>query len=132
MNNEFATILMDARVNAGISRANLASLVGISKSTVRSYESAQAIPKPDTRLKLSKVLGVPLHILDRAAQNYQDSISGCSAGCDKCQHIKECQRRVRLGVPVVLETLDHIDRRCVAQYLRTFNDTIAAQSRHTT
>lgn len=62
--SNFAGILKGLRIDNGYSQAYLARLLGISRSTVSSYENGSRQPDHQTLLKISQCLGVSLdHLL---------------------------------------------------------------------
>lgn len=60
---EFGKRLKIERIRKNLSQQNVASLVGVEKSTVSSYESGGITPSPEVLLKLAQVFNVTVDFL---------------------------------------------------------------------
>ena len=56
--------LKAARVNAGISVKEAAKACNVSEGTLYSYEAGKSSPKIGTAIKLARVYGVPIDMID--------------------------------------------------------------------
>ena len=61
--NNFAAILKDLRVQHNMSQADLARVLGVSRSTVSSYENDTRSPDKDTLLKIAACFQVSTDFL---------------------------------------------------------------------
>lgn len=55
--------IKEKRLNAGITQAGLAALVGVSRKTVNTIENCVFVPSTIVALKLAKALGYPVEEL---------------------------------------------------------------------
>ena len=55
---DFGRRLKELRANAGLTQAQLGSLVGVTKSVISFYELQERCPSPDVLVKLSQVFHV--------------------------------------------------------------------------
>ena len=53
--------LKDKRIKAGLTQAQLAEAVGVSRKTINTIENRVFVPSTVLALKLAKVLGVSVH-----------------------------------------------------------------------
>lgn len=60
---KFKTILKEEREKRGLSQEKLASMVGVSKETIRKVESGLSIPNVFLALALAKVLSLSIEYL---------------------------------------------------------------------
>ncbi|WP_053364948.1 helix-turn-helix transcriptional regulator [Bacillus sp. FJAT-27245] len=60
---KFKTPLREERENKGLSQEKLASMVGVTKETIRKIENGTSIPNVFLALALAKVLKVSLELL---------------------------------------------------------------------
>ena len=59
-----ADLLREARLAAGYSQPQLAQLVGVSRGTVKAWESGRRAPKPATQRQVADVLGLGFEDLE--------------------------------------------------------------------
>ena len=64
---EIAAELIEARVRAGLSQAELAARMGTSQSTIARLESGQTLPSTKTHLRYAKATGSKFHVRLSAA-----------------------------------------------------------------
>lgn len=57
------------RINAGISAKEAAAAVGINEDTLYRYESGKSSPQIGTALKLAKLYGVSIDVIDFGVDN---------------------------------------------------------------
>ena len=59
---DLADLMFETRVGAGMTQAQLATALGISRSTVAAWESGDQVPRVDELERLAQVCGKRLHI----------------------------------------------------------------------
>ena len=73
---EFGKKLKELRTNAGLTQAQLGSLIGVTKSVISFYELQERSPSPDVLIKLSQIFHVSTDYLLGLTVNETVDVSG--------------------------------------------------------
>ena len=76
---DFGKKLKELRTNAGLTQAQLGSLIGVTKSVVSFYELQERSPSPDVLIKLSQIFHVSTDYLLGLSTKETIDISGLNA-----------------------------------------------------